>query len=103
MIQATTEKKTIRCAIYTRKSHEEGLEQEFNSLDAQRAAAGTYDHCPQHGLLKARKHRIRADSRWPRRTSLGSVWAESRWTTTAPKVVAILKSVSTAIFILSRA
>lgn len=23
-----------RCAIYTRKSHEEGLEQEFNSLDA---------------------------------------------------------------------
>ena len=27
---------TIRCAIYTRKSCEEGLEQEFNSLDAQR-------------------------------------------------------------------
>ncbi len=27
---------TIRCAIYTRKSTEEGLEQEFNSLDAQR-------------------------------------------------------------------
>src|SRR5947209_16842263 len=26
----------IRCAIYTRKSTEEGLEQEFNSLDAQR-------------------------------------------------------------------
>ena len=26
----------LRCAIYTRKSHEEGLEQEFNSLDAQR-------------------------------------------------------------------
>jgi site-specific DNA recombinase len=29
---------TIRCAIYTRKSHEEGLEQELNSLDAQREA-----------------------------------------------------------------
>lgn len=29
---------TIRCAIYTRKSTEEGLEQEFNSLDAQREA-----------------------------------------------------------------
>ena len=28
-------KRTIRCAIYTRKSSEEGLEQEFNSLDAQ--------------------------------------------------------------------
>src|SRR4030088_524098 len=27
---------TIRCAIYTRKSSDEGLEQEFNSLDAQR-------------------------------------------------------------------
>jgi site-specific DNA recombinase len=30
------EKRTIRCAIYTRKSTEEGLEQAFNSLDAQR-------------------------------------------------------------------
>jgi site-specific DNA recombinase len=29
---------TIRCAIYTRKSSDEGLEQEFNSLDAQRDA-----------------------------------------------------------------
>ena len=29
---------TIRCAIYTRKSSEEGLEQEFNSLQAQREA-----------------------------------------------------------------
>ena len=26
----------IRCAIYTRKSTEEGLEQEYNTLDAQR-------------------------------------------------------------------
>jgi site-specific DNA recombinase len=34
--------KTIRCAIYTRKSTEEGLEQEFNSLDAQREAAEAY-------------------------------------------------------------
>jgi site-specific DNA recombinase len=29
---------TIRCAIYTRKSSEAGLEQEFNSLQAQREA-----------------------------------------------------------------
>ncbi len=37
---------TVRCAIYTRKSSDEGLEQEFNSLDAQvgghnRAGDGT--------------------------------------------------------------
>ena len=29
----------VRCAIYTRKSTEEGLSQEFNSLDAQRECA----------------------------------------------------------------
>ncbi len=32
----------IRCAIYTRKSSEEGLEQEFNSLDVQREACEAY-------------------------------------------------------------
>jgi site-specific DNA recombinase len=32
----------LRCAIYTRKSSEEGLDQEFNSLDAQREAALAY-------------------------------------------------------------
>ncbi len=32
----------IRCAIYTRKSSEEGLEQEFNSLDAQRESCEAY-------------------------------------------------------------
>jgi len=31
----------VRCAIYTRKSSEEGLEQAFNSLDAQRVSMGT--------------------------------------------------------------
>lgn len=34
--------RTVRCAIYTRKSSEEGLEQAFNSLDAQREACGAY-------------------------------------------------------------
>ena len=34
--------KTIRCAVYTRKSSEEGLEQDFNSLDAQHAACSAY-------------------------------------------------------------
>lgn len=32
----------MRCAIYTRKSHTEGLEQPFNSLDAQRLACSHY-------------------------------------------------------------
>jgi site-specific DNA recombinase len=38
----SAEKKLIRCAIYTRKSTEEGLQQEFNSLDAQRESAEAY-------------------------------------------------------------
>ena len=32
----------VRCAIYTRKSSEDGLEQEFNSLHAQREACAAY-------------------------------------------------------------
>ena len=36
------DEKIYRCAVYTRKSHENGLEQEFNSLDAQREAAENY-------------------------------------------------------------
>jgi site-specific DNA recombinase len=39
---ATPASKSIRCAIYTRKSTEEGLEQEFNSLDAQRESGEAY-------------------------------------------------------------
>jgi site-specific DNA recombinase len=39
---------TVRCAIYTRKSTEEGLDQEFNSLDAQREAAEAYRASQQH-------------------------------------------------------
>jgi len=35
-------KKAVRCAVYTRKSTEEGLEQAFNSLDAQRQSAEAY-------------------------------------------------------------
>ncbi len=38
----------IRCAIYTRKSSEEGLEQDFNSLDAQRESCEAY--------IKSQKH-----------------------------------------------
>ena len=32
----------MRCAVYTRKSSEEGLDMEFNSLDAQREACEAY-------------------------------------------------------------
>ena len=41
-------KQQIRCAIYTRKSSEEGLDQDFNSLDAQREACEAY--------IKSQKH-----------------------------------------------
>src|SRR5580658_4612176 len=39
---------SIRCAIYTRKSSEEGLEQSFNSLDAQREACQSYIQSQRH-------------------------------------------------------
>ena len=38
----------LRCAVYTRKSSEEGLEQEFNSLDAQREACEAYIVSQKH-------------------------------------------------------
>src|SRR6201990_980169 len=47
---ATSPQRTarIRCAIYTRKSSEEGLEQEFNSLQAQREACEAFINSQQH-------------------------------------------------------
>jgi site-specific DNA recombinase len=38
----------VRCAIYTRKSSEEGLEQEFNSLQAQREACEAFINSRRH-------------------------------------------------------
>src|ERR1700745_2676932 len=38
----------VRCAIYTRKSSEEGLDQEFNSLQAQREACEAFVNSPRH-------------------------------------------------------
>jgi len=40
--------RSIRCAVYTRKSSEEGLEQTFNSLDAQREACVAYIASQKH-------------------------------------------------------
>ena len=45
---STKTRRTIRCAIYTRKSTEEGLEQEFNSLDAQRESGEMYVAAQKH-------------------------------------------------------
>ncbi len=44
----STASSVVRCAIYTRKSNEEGLEQEFNSLDSQRESAEAYIKRQQH-------------------------------------------------------
>jgi site-specific DNA recombinase len=45
---STSPRRRIRCAIYTRKSSEDGLEQEFNSLDAQREASEAYILSQKH-------------------------------------------------------
>ncbi len=42
------DRKYLNCAIYTRKSSEEGLEQEFNSLHAQREACEAYIQSQRH-------------------------------------------------------
>src|SRR6202022_1284637 len=45
---ATRRNRTVRCAIYTRKSSEEGLDQEFNSLQAQREACEAFIDSQRH-------------------------------------------------------
>jgi hypothetical protein len=56
----------LRCAIYTRKSTEEGLEQEFNTLDAQREAGEAYlvDSLPQPNIFGASWGTCSGDSHW---------------------------------------
>ncbi len=46
--QKSVTKEVVRCAIYTRKSTEEGLEQEYNTLDAQRDAGEAFIKSQQH-------------------------------------------------------
>jgi DNA invertase Pin-like site-specific DNA recombinase len=41
-------KRSLRCAIYTRVSTDQGLEQDFNSLDAQREASEAYIKSQAH-------------------------------------------------------
>jgi site-specific DNA recombinase len=50
-------KPSIRCAIYTRKSSDEGLDQEFNSLDAQHEACANYIASQRHEGWKLVKER----------------------------------------------
>ena len=47
-INGTRRSGAVRCAIYTRKSSEEGLEQEFNSLQAQREACEAFIDSQRH-------------------------------------------------------
>ena len=46
--KGTNGKALIRCAIYTRKSSEDGLEQDFNSLDAQRESCEAFILSQKH-------------------------------------------------------
>ncbi len=48
MVESRRSAKRLRCAIYTRKSSEEGLEQAFNSLDAQREACAAFILSQKH-------------------------------------------------------
>jgi hypothetical protein len=45
---AAAVRQAIRCAVYTRKSTDEGLQQEFNSLDAQREAGEAFILSQRH-------------------------------------------------------
>src|ERR1700759_1201028 len=48
VVTGTPRIERVRCAIYTRKSSEEGLEQEFNSLQAQREACEAFINSQRH-------------------------------------------------------
>ena len=48
----------VRCAIYTRKSSEEGLDQEFNSLQAQREACEAFITSQRHEGWRSEERRV---------------------------------------------
>ena len=48
MAEARAIRQAVRCAVYTRKSTEEGLDQEFNSLQAQREACEAFITSQRH-------------------------------------------------------
>ncbi|MEQ1717288.1 MAG: recombinase family protein [Hyphomicrobium sp.] len=53
LVPRMADRRVVRCAIYTRKSSEDGLEQDFNSLDAQREACAAYIASQKHEGWKA--------------------------------------------------
>jgi len=55
--------KSVRCAIYTRVSTEQGLDQEFNSLDAQYDAASAYIRSQAHAGWTTRVRQDQAELR----------------------------------------
>ena len=62
MAESRRSAKRLRCAIYTRKSSEEGLEQAFNSLDAQREACARHHHRNPQRQEPTTTHRQEADA-----------------------------------------
>jgi hypothetical protein len=74
--------KPVRCAIYTRVSTEHGLDQEFNSLDAQYEAASAYIKSQAHAgwtLIRSRYD----DGGTPADPPTGPTY-RSCWTISAP-------------------
>ena len=80
----------LRCAVYTRKSSEEGLEQEFNSLHAQREACEAYiasqrsegwvlvrDRYDDGGISGGTLERPRCSGCWPTSRTASSMWSSS--------------------------
>lgn len=71
-------KRRMRCAVYTRKSTDEGLDQEYNSIDAQRDAGHAGDPRRQEGADRLRAAlrpggalpRVRQGARHPPRRRL---------------------------------
>jgi hypothetical protein len=55
--------RAMRCAVYTRKSSEEGLEQEFNALQAQREACEAYIASQKQPARMALAQRLQSDTR----------------------------------------
>jgi hypothetical protein len=88
--------KAIRCGIYTRKSTEEGLDQEFNSLHAQREAGEAYitsqkeagwkvlpDHYDDGGFSEATWSGRRCSACWLTLKPGESIASSTRWTASA--------------------
>src|SRR5207244_7927142 len=61
----------VRCAIYTRKSTEEGLEQDFNSLQTQREASEGYIHSQKEVGTRGSELRVGVNQRAVVRIALG--------------------------------